>query len=155
MRRAFTLTEILVTAAILAVLAAAAVPLAQKTVQREREIELSRALREIREAVDAFKRLADEKKIRTESGTEGYPPDLRTLVEGVELLSGQGERSSEGRVVKLLRRIPKDPMTRSTDWGLRSYQDKPDASSWGGENVYDVYTKSRGRAMDGSLYREW
>lgn len=154
MRRAFTLTEMLVTAAILAVLAGAAIPLAKNAVQREKEIELSRSLRGLREAIDSYKRLADEKKILTEPDSEGYPPDLKTLVEGVEV-SGTGDDGSRVRVRKFLRRIPKDPMTRSTDWGLRSYQDKPDAETWGGENVYDVYTKSRGRALDGSLYREW
>lgn len=155
MRRAFTLTEILVTVAILAILAGAAIPLAQNAVQREKEIELARALREMREAIDAYKRLADEKKIRTEQDSEGYPPDLKTLVEGVELIGGEDERSSRKRIAKFLRRIPRDPMTRSANWGLRSYQDKPDAETWGGESVYDVYTKSRGRALDGSRYREW
>jgi general secretion pathway protein G len=154
MRRAFTLTEMLVTAAILAILAGAAIPLAKNAVQREKEIELSRALRGLREAIDSYKRLADEKKIQSEADSEGYPPDLKTLVEGVEV-RGTGEDGSRVRIHKFLRRIPRDPMTRSADWGLRSYQDKPDAASWGGENVYDVYTKSRGRALDGSLYREW
>jgi len=154
MRRAFTLTEMLVTAAILAILAGAAIPLAKNAVQREKEIELSRALRGLREAIDSYKRLADEKKIRTEPDSEGYPPDLKTLVEGVEV-SGTSDDGSRTRVRKFLRRIPRDPMTRSDGWGLRSYQDKPDAETWGGENVYDVYTKSRGRALDGTPYREW
>ncbi len=155
MRRAFTLTEMLVTVAILAILAAAAIPLAQNTVQREKEIELARALREIREAIDTHKRMADEKKIAAEGESEGYPPDLKTLVDGVTLLGAEGEGSSRGRIFKFLRRIPRDPMTRSADWGLRSFQDKPDAESWGGENVYDVYTRSRSKALDGSRYREW
>ncbi|MBN2198291.1 MAG: prepilin-type N-terminal cleavage/methylation domain-containing protein [Candidatus Aminicenantes bacterium] len=155
MRRAFTLTEMLVTVAILAILAGAAIPLAKNAVQREKEIELARALREMREAIDLYKRLADEKKIDADPDSEGYPPDLKALVEGVELKGGQNDPSARARIIKFLRRIPRDPMTRSTDWGLRSYQDKPDDASWGGENVYDVYTKSRGRALDGTLYREW
>ena len=155
LRRGFTLTEMLVTVAILAILAGAAVPLAKNAVQREKEIELQRALREMREAIDAYKKLADEKKIQPESDTEGYPPDLKTLVEGVELGGAAGESSGGAKVVKFLRRIPKDPMTGARDWGLRSFQDEPEASAWGGENVYDIYTKSRGKALDGSLYREW
>ncbi len=155
MRRGFTLTEMLVTVAILAILAGAAIPLAKNAVQREKEIELARALRELRQAIDVYKRLADEKKIQVEADSEGYPPDLKTLVEGVELRGGSAEAPGSTRVIKFLRRIPRDPLTGTRDWGLRSYQDDPETSSWGGENVYDVHTKSRGRALDGSLYREW
>jgi len=155
MRRAFTLTEMLVTVAILAILAGAAIPLAKNAVQREKEIELARALREMREAVDLHKRLADEKKIDAPPDSEGYPPDLKTLVDGVELKGDENDPAARTRIFKFLRRIPRDPMTRSTDWGRRSFQDKPDADSWGGENVYDVHTKSRRRALDGTLYREW
>lgn len=152
-KKGFTLVEMLVTLTILAILAAAIMPLAKIAIKREKEIELRRNLRFIREAIDAYKKLADEKKIEVEEGTEGYPPDLETLVNGVELKGGQEE--SETKIVKFLRRIPKDPMTNSYDWGLRSYQDYPDSETWGGENVYDVYTKSRATALDDTKYRDW
>lgn len=152
-KKGFTLVEMLVTLTILAVLAAAIMPLAKIAIKREKEIELRRNLRLIREALDAYKKLADEKKIEIEEGTEGYPPDLETLIKGVEL---KGEKEeSEAEVVKFLRRIPKDPMTNSYEWGLRSYQDDYDSESWGGENVYDVYTKSRATALDKTRYRDW
>lgn len=153
-KKGFTLIEMLVTMAILAILAAAVVPLAKNTVKREREIGLRRNLRILREAIDSYKKMADEKKFETEEETEGYPPDLETLVRGVEIKVKEGDKETT-KIVKLLRRIPKDPMTNSTDWGLRSYQDKPDALSWGRQNVYDVYTKSPGIALDGSKYSEW
>jgi general secretion pathway protein G len=153
--RGFTLVEILVTAAILGILAGAAIPLAQNSIKREKEVELARSLRLIREALDGYKRLADEKKIKTEPGSDGYPPDLQTLVDGMEVSGGAEEGSGEKRILKFLRRIPKDPLTNSLDWGLRSSQDSPQADSWGGENVYDVYSKSRAKALDGSKYREW
>ncbi|MGQ9671592.1 MAG: type II secretion system protein [Candidatus Aminicenantales bacterium] len=158
--RGFTFVEMLVTIAILAVLATAIMPLAKVAVKREKEIELQRNLRLLREAIDAYKKLADEKKIEVEEDSEGYPPDLETLVKGVELKeetqSQPGKKqSAEPRVIKFLRRIPRDPMTNSFDWGLRSYQDEPDSDVWGGENVYDVYTKSNGTALDGTKYRDW
>jgi general secretion pathway protein G len=151
--KGFTLVEMIITLTILAILAAAVFPLAKTAVKREKEIELRRNLRIIREAIDAYKKLADEKKIEVEEDTEGYPPDLETLIEGVELKSGEEE--SETKIMKFLRRIPKDPMTNSYDWGLRSYQDEPDSDHWGGENVYDVYTKSLGTALDGTKYKDW
>lgn len=162
-QKGFTLIEMIVTFTILAVLAAVAIPLARTAVKREKEIELRRNLRTIRDAIDAYKKLADENRIEFEDRTEGYPPDLETLVEGIEVReeqqSGltQRDRSRENntKIVKFLRRIPIDPMTNSTDWGLRSYQDDPDSMSWGGENVYDVYTKSPGVALDGTNYKEW
>ena len=151
--RGFTIIEMIVTFTILAILAGAVIPLARTAVKREKEIELRRNLRTIREALDAYKKLADENKIEVEDKTEGYPPELKTLVEGVELKTeSEGE---EGEIVKFLRRIPKDPMTNSYDWGLRSYQDDFDSQNWGGENVYDVYTKSPGTALDGTKYRDW
>ena len=146
--KGFTLVEMIITLTILAILAAAVFPLAKTAVKREKEIELRRNLRIIREAIDAYKKLADEKKIEVEEDTEGYPPDLETLIEGVELISGKEE--SETKIMKFLRRIPKDPVTNSYDWGLRSYQDDSDSENWGGENVYDVYTKSLGTALDGT-----
>jgi len=155
-KKGFTLTEMLVTLTVLAILATAIMPLAKIAIKREKEIELRRNLRIIREAIDAYKKLADEKKIEVEEDTEGYPPDLETLVEGVELKEGEGEEEKSGtKILKFLRRVPKDPKTNSYDWGLRSYQDDSDSDVWGGENVYDVYTKSLATALDGTKYREW
>ncbi len=154
-KKGFTLVEMLVTLTILAILAAAVLPLAKTAVKREKEIELRRNLRAIREAIDEYKRLADEKKIEVEEETEGYPPDLETLVTGVEAKFESKDEESKTKIIKFLRRIPKDPMTNSYDWGLRSYQDEPDSEYWGGENVYDVYTKSRGKALDGTKYKDW
>jgi general secretion pathway protein G len=151
--KGFTLVEMIITLTILAILAGAIVPLAKVAVKREKEIELRRNLRIIREAIDAYKKLSDEKKIEVEDDTEGYPPDLDALIEGVELK--EGDEESDTKIMKLLRRIPKDPMTNSTDWGLRSYQDDPDSDYWGGENVYDIYTKSLGTALDGTKYKDW
>lgn len=148
----------LVTVTILAILTAAVIPLAKTAIKREKEVELRRNLRLIREALDGYKKLADENKIEVEEESEGYPPDLETLVNGVELKEEEeeeeGKRSGK-KIVKFLRRIPIDPMTNSFDWGLRSYQDEPDSEDWGEENVYDVYTKSRATALDGTKYRDW
>jgi general secretion pathway protein G len=154
-RKGFTLIEMLVTMTILAILAAAVIPLAKTAIKREREIDLRRNLRIIREAIDAYKKLADEKKIEVEGESEGYPPDLETLVKGVELKGEQEGEKSEKKIVKFLRRIPIDPMTNSNEWGLRSYQDDPDSDSWGRENVYDIYTKSQATALDGTKYKDW
>jgi len=173
--RGFTLVEITITLALMALLAASVMPIAKTVVKREKEIELHQNLRIIREALDAYKKLADEKKIEIEDESEGYPSDLETLVKGVEVKQNVGtagttstspfsipsspqqkaSSSEETKIVKFLRRIPVDPVTNSSDWGLRSYQDKPDSDVWGGENVYDVYTKSRATALDGTKYRDW
>ena len=167
-RPGFTFIELLAVTSIIAILAGAAVPIAKIAVKREKEIELRRNLRLIREAIDTYKRLADEKKIEVEEESEGYPPDLETLVKGVEVkdtgaasgpagpgsLSRTSEQAST-KIQKFLRRIPLDPMTNSTDWGLRSYQDDPDSDSWGEENVYDIYTKSNATALDGTKYKDW
>lgn len=152
-QRGFTFIELLVVSALLLVLASAAMPLAKVTMQRQREAELRRSLREMRTAIDRFKDAVDTGQIGStdiRAGSEGYPPDLETLVEGV---SAAGDAS--GRKLKFLRRIPIDPMTNSTDWGQRSYQDRPDSTSWGGQNVFDVYTKSEGTALDGTKYKDW
>jgi len=161
-RRGFTLIEMIVTLTVLAILTTAAMPIAKTAVQRDKELELRRALREIREALDAYKKLADEKKIEIEEDSEGYPPDLETLVNGVEVQETQegkegGKESGKAtkKIVRFLRRIPKDPMTGSLEWGLRSYQDDPDSDTWGEENVYDIHTKSGAKALDGSRYRDW
>lgn len=154
-QKGFTLTEMLVAAAILAILAGAAMPLAKIAVQREKEIELHRSLRLIREAIDAYKKMADEKKIDIEDDSQGYPPKLETLVNGVTLKADAKDKKSGEKIVKFLRRIPEDPMTHSKEWGLLSSQDAPDAESWGEQNVFDVYTKSRRIALDGTKYRDW
>ena len=158
-RQGFTLIEMIVTLTVLAILAAAAMPIAKTAIQRDKELELRRALREIREALDAYKKLADEKKIEVEEDSEGYPPDLETLVKGVEVQESQegGEEGGKAskKTIRFLRRIPKDPMTGTLEWGLRSYQDDPDSDTWGEENVYDIHTKSGAKALDGSKYRDW
>jgi general secretion pathway protein G len=156
-RSGFTLVEMLVVLAILSIVAWAILPLSKMAAQREHEIELRQDLRLMREAIDAYKKLSDEKKIEVKENTEGYPPTLDVLVNGVELeAQGQADTQSKGKkIVKFLRRIPKDPMTDSFDWGLRSYQDPHDSDKWGGENVYDIYTKSQGKALDGTLYKDW
>ncbi|HZX09539.1 MAG TPA: type II secretion system protein [Acidobacteriota bacterium] len=155
-KKGFTLIEMLVTLTILSILAASAVPLAKIAVKRQKEIELHRNLRLIRSAIDEYKRLSDEKKIEVEEDTFGYPPDLETLVIGVEIKSGEGEgEEGETKIKKFLRRIPKDPMTANGEWGLRSYQDDYDSDTWGGENVYDVYSQSEGTAIDETKYKDW
>lgn len=152
-RKGFTLIELLITLAVLSILAAAILPMAEVAVKREKEIELRRALRTIRTAIDEYKRLADLKRIvgEIDPDTYGYPPDLETLVKGIKIKDDKGRI----RIRKFLRRIPKDPMTNSYDWGLRSYQDDPESTTWGGENVYDIYTKSQATALDGTKYNTW
>jgi general secretion pathway protein G len=145
----FTMVELAVVAAMIAILAAMAVPVARYSLRRQKEIELHHILRTMRDAVDAYKRLSDAGQIPVQLGGEGYPPDLETLVKGVNLV-GKVEKKE-----KFLRRIPNDPMTGKPEWGLRSYQDEHDSFAWGGENVYDVYSLSEGRALDGSYYKEW
>jgi general secretion pathway protein G len=152
----FTLAEMIITLALLAVLALSALPLGKMAVKREHEIELARDLRMMREAIDAWKKLADEKKFEFDEDTAGYPPTLEDLVKGVEVQDKDAKgQAGRKKTVKFLRRIPKDPMTDSTDWGLRSYQDDFDSDSWGEENVYDVYTKSQAKALDGTFYKDW
>ena len=145
-----TLVELVVAAAILMILTSVALPLARIQLRREQERELRIALREIRTAIDRYKDASDLGMIQVELGTEGYPKDLQTMVDGVSLLNSPDEKK-----LRVLRRIPRDPMTNSTDWGLRSYQDQPDSTAWGGQDVFDVYTKSPGTALDGSAYSEW
>src|SRR5262249_9334643 len=149
----YTFVELLVVTSILLVLASAIMPLAKVTSRRTREAQLRRSLREMRTAIDKYKDAADLGQIGSldlKVGSENYPPDLQTLVDGVTAAN-----DATGRKLKYLRRIPVDPMTHSTEWGLRSYQDKPDATRWGGQNVFDVYTTFDGTALDGTKYRDW
>jgi len=149
----FTFVELLVVCAILLILASAILPLARVSVQREREEELRVALREMRNAIDKYKDAADVGAIAPfdiKAGTENYPPDLETLVNGVT-----NANDATGVKLKFLRKIPIDPMTKSTEWGLRAYGDRPDSTAWGGGNVFDVYTKSNGKALDGTKYKDW
>lgn len=180
-----TLLELIIACAILLVLATAAMPVARFTVMRQKEAELRRDLREMRDAIDAYKDAADRNRIRVAAGTEGYPPDLETLVEGVEVVAQAGPGGSaplpgqpgafgvppgaspltpstgnsgvEDAIhkVRFLRRVPVDPMSGHADWGKRAVQDDPDSNSWGGKNVFDVYSLATGTAMDGTRYSEW
>jgi general secretion pathway protein G len=144
-----TLIELVIACAILLVLAAVALPLERVTVIRHKETNLRYDLRQIRDAIDRYKDYADKNLIQVQAGTEGYPPDLHTLVTGVQLTGAQD------RHIRFLREIPKDPMTGNTDWGLRSAQDDPDSTSWGGQDVFDVYSKSTGTALNGTKYSDW
>jgi general secretion pathway protein G len=143
----------LVVATIILILASAVMPLAKVAAQRQREVELRRALREMRTAIDKFKDAADVGVIGSldlKAGSENYPADLKQLVDGVTPVN-----DATGRKLKFLRRVPVDPMTHSTEWGMRSFQDKPDSTRWGGQNVFDVYTTFDGKALDGTKYRDW
>ena len=145
--RGFTLLELIIATAILSILTLMAVPLARVTIQREREKQLRRALWDMRDAIDRYKDAADRQAFQIKVDSGGYPPDLETLVKGVE---AQG-----GKKMRFLRSLPMDPMTKSTEWGLRSMQDDPDSTSWGGQSVFDVYSKSEGTALDGTKYKDW
>ena len=155
LRRAggYSFVELLVVTTIILILASAVQPLVRVTIQRQKESDLRRALRDMRDAIDKFKDAADQGMIPStelKAGSEGYPPDLDTLVDGVSVAN-----DASGRKLKFLRRIPVDPMTGEAEWGLRAYQDKPDTTSWGGQNVFDVRSLSTGSALDGSKYKDW
>jgi general secretion pathway protein G len=142
----FTLLELIVATAILLVLSTMAVPFARLTIQREKERQLRIDLWEMRDAIDRYKDMADRGGFRTKVDSQNYPPDLDTLVKGEDV---------NGRKVRFLRKIPIDPMTGSAEWGLRSMQDDPDSDSWGGQSVFDVYTRAQGTALDGTKYKDW
>jgi general secretion pathway protein G len=144
--RGLTLVELIVTVAILSILASAAVPVTMFTVKRDHERELRRDLWEMRDAIDAYKDAADKHAFQTKVDSQNYPPDLDTLVNGVEV---------QTKKVRFLRKIPIDPMTGKAEWGLRSMQDDPDSDSYGGQSVFDVYSKSQGTALDGTKYSTW
>jgi general secretion pathway protein G len=144
-QRGFTLIELIVATAILTILVGMAVPIARNAVKREREHELRYDLWMVRDAIDRYKDAADRGAFQIKLGSEGYPPDLDTLVTGVDVA---------GKKLKFLRKIPVDPMTKQ-EWGMRSMQDDKDSDSWGGQNVFDVYTKSDQAALDGTKYKDW
>jgi general secretion pathway protein G len=176
-----TLLELIIACGILLVLSSAALPMARVTVKRQRETELRRSLREMRDAIDRYKNDADKNLIRTEVGSQNYPPDLDTLVSGVSvsvggtaqigvsaaaLAAASGTAQGGGlssptsttelpTKVRYLRKIPVDPTTGKAEWGLRAIQDDPDSHSWGGHNVFDVYSLSTDQAMDGTNYGDW
>jgi general secretion pathway protein G len=149
-QRGLTLVELIVAFTIMALLTSMAVPLARYKVRLDKERELRTALREIRKAIDDYKDASLAGKVEVKLGTDGYPETLQQLVDGVKLL-----QNAEGKKIKFLRRIPRDPMTNSTDWGFRSEQDDPSSTSWGRQNVFDVYSKSTERASDGTPYSQW
>ena len=145
--RGVTLLEMIVVITILLILMGAAMPVLKVSIRRQRETELRRDLWEMRSAIDRYKDAADKNAFQQKLGSEGYPPDMDTLVNGVEIAGG--------KKLRFLRRIPVDPMTGNTDWGLRSMQDDPQSDSWGGQNVFDVYTKSTGVGLNGTKYKDW
>jgi general secretion pathway protein G len=144
--RGFTLLELIIATAILVILSTMVVPLARLSIQREKERQLRIALWEMRDAIDRYKEAADRNAFRTKVDSQNYPPDLETLVKGEDV---------QGKKVRFLRKIPTDPMMGNTEWGLRSMQDDPDSGSWGGQSVFDVYTKSQGTGLDGTKYKDW
>jgi general secretion pathway protein G len=141
-----TLIELIVAITILLILTTAAIPIARTRIKRERERELRRDLWEMRDAIDHYKEAADRGAFQIKAGSEGYPPDLETLVNGVDV---------NGKKVRFLRRIPVDPMTGKAEWGKRALKDDPDSTSWSGDNVFDVYSLSDGTALDGTKYSDW
>ena len=149
----YTFIELLVATAVILILASAALPIAKVSMRRQNEVDLRRDLREMRAAIDEYKRWGDSGRIAATElrvGTENYPPSLDALVEGVTMAN-----DASGNKKKFLRRVPIDPITKQADWGLRAYTDAPDAMSWGGQTVYDVYSKAPGVGLDGTKYRDW
>ncbi len=144
--RGFTLIELIVATAILVILTSLAIPMARVSIKRQKEHMLRDDLWDMRDAIDRYKDAADRNAFQTKVGSQGYPPDLDTLVKGIDV---------NGKKLKFLRRIPIDPMTGKNEWGMRSMQDDPDSDSWDGDNVFDVYTKSQDTALDGTNYKDW
>ncbi len=144
--RGFTLIELIVATTILTILTGMAIPLVRITIKRQKEHELREDLWEMRDAIDRYKDAADRGAFQTKVGSENYPPDLETLVNGVDV---------QGKKLRFLRRIPIDPMTNKPEWGLRAMQDDPDSTSWSGDDVFDVYTKSQDSGLDGTHYKDW
>ncbi|HEY1657038.1 MAG TPA: type II secretion system protein [Candidatus Sulfotelmatobacter sp.] len=145
-QRGFSLLELIIATAILLILSTMVIPTARLTIKREKERRLRADLWEMRDAIDRYKLDADRGAFQTKIDSQGYPPDLETLVKGVDV---------QGKKVRYLRSIPIDPMTNSTEWGMRSMQDDPDSDSWGGQSVFDVFTKSQDEALDGTKYKDW
>lgn len=142
----FTLLELIIASAILVVLSTMAVPLARLTIQRDKERQLRIDLWDMRDAIDRYKEAADRNAFQTKVDSHGYPPDLETLVKGVDV---------QGKKVRFLRKLPVDPMTGTTEWGMRSMEDDPESDSFGGQSVFDVFTKSTGVGLDGTKYKDW
>jgi general secretion pathway protein G len=145
-QRGFSLLELIIATTILLILSTMVLPLARVTIKRQKEHQLRADLWEMRDAIDRYKLDADRGAFQTKVDSQGYPPDLETLVKGVDV---------QGKKVRYLRKIPIDPMTNSTEWGMRSMQDDPDSDSWGGQSVFDVFTKSQDEALDGTKYKDW
>jgi general secretion pathway protein G len=149
----FSFIELLVATLVMLILASAALPIARVSIRRQKERDLKYALKEMRTAIDKFKDMADRNAIaqsELQYGSEGYPASLEVLIEGVAMAN-----DATGRKLKFLRRIPIDPITGRAEWGMRSQQDAPDSKAWGGQNVYDVYSKAEGTALDGTKYKDW
>jgi general secretion pathway protein G len=144
--KGFTLVELIVATAILVILTSLAIPMARVSIKRQKEHDLRADLWEMRDAIDRYKDAADRGAFQIKVGSQGYPPDLDTLVKGIDM---------NGKKLKFLRRVPVDPMTGKNEWGMRSMQDDPDSDSWDGDNVFDVFTKSEDTALDGTKYKDW
>ncbi|HWZ45983.1 MAG TPA: type II secretion system protein [Candidatus Saccharimonadales bacterium] len=144
--RGFTLLELVIATTILLILMGAALPTVRLSLKRQKEAELRRDLWQMRTAIDRYKAAADQRAFQTKVGSDNYPPDMETLVSGVDV---------QGKKLRFLRKIPTDPMTGKAEWGLRSLQDEPGTESWGGQNVFDVYSKALGKGLDGSDYKSW
>ena len=150
-KKGFTLLELIVVISIIVILASVSIPMVEVTIKRQKELELRRNLRIIRMAIDEFKKFVDENKVEVDDDTYGFPEKLEDLVQGIEYRDKQNNE----KIQKFLRRVPIDPITRSFEWGIRPYQDDRHSNYWGGENVWDVYTKSQRKALDGTLYKDW
>ncbi len=148
----FTLIELIVVSVIISILASIAIPIVEISVKRDKELQFKRALRTIRSAIDEYQKFSVEKKIELDEDRYHLPEKLKDLLEGIEYTD---KKTNKKLIKKFLRRIPKDPITNSFEWGLRSYQDKPESTRWGGENIWDVYTSSERKALDETYYKEW